>query len=148
MNGMQFDLDQIETKTRAEEGVRMVVRNTAGLPLKNRLGDEVALILCGTDSAAYQSATRDVATQKVERAQKEAEKTGVVANTPVFSNDDDTIEVLTRCTKGWEGMLAKGTDTPVPFSQEAARTLYREFPFLREQADNFIARRSNFILAR
>lgn len=55
----------------------------------------------------------------------------------------DMVEILANVTVGWSGLTENGQ--PWPFSIENARRLYTDFPFIREQVDEFVGDRKNFI---
>ncbi len=53
------------------------------------------------------------------------------------------IDVLVACTLGWEGLGDK--EGPLAFTPENARRLYIDYPVIREQVDNFVGNRGNFL---
>lgn len=53
------------------------------------------------------------------------------------------VDLLVHLTLGWEG--AEDNGKPVAFSADAARDLYAEHSWLREQVDAFVADRGNFL---
>lgn len=55
----------------------------------------------------------------------------------------DGIEILANVTVGWSGIENNGQ--PWQYSVENARKLYTDFPFIREQVDEFVGDRKNFI---
>jgi hypothetical protein len=143
---MQFALPQVDTKTLAEQGVRMVVtRVDTGEPLVTELG-VMALILLGSDSKAYRARTRAVGRRQAEkaRAAKPVNAQDFVAE--VSDVDEQTIEILAAATVGWEN-VPDAQGAPIPFSTEAVADLYRQYPAIRDQADLFIGNRVNFLRA-
>jgi len=135
-----FDLDVIDTKTRSESGVPMTVKALDGSPLKNSTGGAVTITVKGPDSADY---TRLLRAQ----IKKRMARSGVPTDEQMAEDETDLIELLAACTTGWSGMLDRNAQEPVPFTVEACRQLYRSFPVIRDQVDNFIANRANFTLA-
>lgn len=56
---------------------------------------------------------------------------------------EDGLNLLVAITVGWEGIEENGQ--PIPFTQENARRIYKQFPFIKEQVDEFAGDRRNFI---
>lgn len=52
------------------------------------------------------------------------------------------MELLTGITLGWENVTMRGE--PLPFNQENVRKLYEDFPFIKEQVDEFVTERAHF----
>lgn len=75
-----------------------------------------------------------------QRAQKQL-------NSRAKQNIDETIEFntnfLAKMMTGFTGMFEN--DEEIQFSREEAYKLLKKYPWIREQADQFIAERSNFI---
>jgi hypothetical protein len=57
--------------------------------------------------------------------------------------DSDSLETLAACTLGWSGFVLNGQEPEC--TPENARRLYEQMPWLREQAQEFISERSNFL---
>lgn len=55
----------------------------------------------------------------------------------------EAMDVLVAATIGWKGLQENGQD--LPFTKENVRRVYAEFPFIKEQVDEFTADRRNFI---
>jgi len=107
----------------------------------------VTLTLLGKDSQAYIKAERTNRNRAVENIKKRV----------AFSAaEDDRLgsETLARCTTAWEGVpqgWLDGTDdeAPAEFSYENAVKMYENpgVAWVREQADDFIGKRANFLKA-
>lgn len=54
------------------------------------------------------------------------------------------LQLLIQATVGWENVIFDGQ--PIQFSPENVRTVYTDFPFIREQVDRFLGDRRNFFL--
>lgn len=135
-----FDLDVIDTKTLSETGAAMPVKGLDGSALFNSAGKPVEIVVKGPDSADYMRLVRAQIKKRMARA-------GAPTEEQSLEDESDLIDLLVACTKGWNGMLAKGTAEPVLFTADACRQLYRDFPVIRDQVDSFIANRANFTLA-
>lgn len=146
----KFDLPAVDTKTLAQTGVRMPVRDISGKILTvgpKESPVEVALILRGTDSDAYTALRRARVKNRLERL-AEAETAGKnTALAEYDSQQDDSLELLVSLTIGWENVPKQGGGF-VEFSPDAVRAFYRAFPAVYEQADRWIGNRANFTLAR
>lgn len=55
-----------------------------------------------------------------------------------------SLDLLAAVTLDWENVRRSGAD--LPFSEEEARKLYEEKPFIREQVDAFASDRVNFFV--
>lgn len=137
---LMFDLDMIDTKTRSEAGAAMPVRGLDGSPLMNSQGKPVEIVVKGPDSADYMRLVRA-------QIKKRMARSGVPTDEQTAEDEADLIELLVTCTLGWGGVLQKGSGDALPFSADACRKLYRDFPVIRDQVDAFIANRANFTLA-
>ncbi|WP_288199040.1 hypothetical protein [uncultured Pleomorphomonas sp.] len=137
---MNFDLDVVDTTTRANAGVDMTITTPAGIPVKNQDGRPVSLKLVGTDSEIYRSTVRARMIQNV----AEANASGLSEET-IVKTEEKQLDTLVACTIGWSGVQDRdGKD--VPFSAAAVRELYIQYPTIRDQADRFIGNRQNFLL--
>ena len=126
---MTFDLATLDTAKVAEEGAELLVSHpTTG----EDLGIKITLI--GTDSKTFRDISKIRATMALKKKSREID---------LDQNEQDSIELLARCTKGWSGITENGKD--IPFSHENAVELYTKYLWLREQIDRFMADRSNFL---
>ena len=123
----------------ADVGVDMTIRNPAtGLPM-----DGETITLLGRDSKVYRDHV----------ARRERALLDHVNNTrkaPKLSHDQikhQAIEDLVILTTGWN--LTSEDGQPLPFSKEAARDIYaaHEMAWLREQVEEFVGDRANFLTA-
>ena len=140
---MKFDLPQIDTKSLADTGVLMTVKQfDSDEPLIAKNGEPVRIRLRGPDSDVYREFSR-----------KQIQKRFARGNDPKRINDldmeeveKDSLDMLAAMTVGWENVL--DTDgTEIAFSTEVARALYVSYPVVREQVDTFVANRRNFLRA-
>jgi hypothetical protein len=134
---MEFDLPAIDTKTRSEKGVPMLVRRLDGSILTNSKSQNVEIVLLGPDSDTYRAMSRAQIRKRVNAVS--------AGKDPAPEEEErDIIAFLVAITKGWTGVLDKAGE-PIPFSPEAAQKLYEGYPVIRDQVDQFTARRENFI---
>ncbi len=133
---MSFDFADLSTVEKANSGVAMTVRHpTTGLPLTGSDGKPVTLTLAGVDSDVFRNAKRRTADHFA---------------TVVRSGGDPDVErqrteTVADCTLGWSANFSLNGKS-LKHSAESARDLYEALPWLREQADAFIADRGNYFL--
>lgn len=143
---MNFALDAIDTLTGSCAGAPMTVLDLTGRPLLNSKGQPHIITLLGPDSPQYQSALHAQTVRRVAAASKAAAdaKDGASHVADPAEAKADSIEVMARCSKAWDGFLDRDGN-PIPCDADAARTLYTKFPVIYDQVDAFIARRVNFL---
>jgi hypothetical protein len=140
------DLSQFDTnKVRGRK--MTLLRPDNGEPLMDRRvenGEEkefpVTITLLSQDSDEFKSTTRKISNQRLQKQIKRGIKK------VAFSAEDieaDNLDLLSACTVGWEGIGLDGA--PLEFNRENARLLYRRCAWVREQVDEFIADRVNFL---
>lgn len=139
---MKFDLDAIDTKTLADEGVLMVVKKVGSTePLIARNGEPVSLRILGPDSDKYREMSRRQIQKRLRRLEG-----GKAAEIDLDEAEQDTLDILVACTAGWQNIFTpEGNE--IPYSADAARVLYAKYPVLREQVDAFATQRANFLKA-
>ena len=122
------DLDLAKT---ADSGADMHVRHPVTEEPLTTDGKPITIRLLGADSAEFRNGVKAIANRSQSRKKPslaEAER--------------NAVELLARITTGWQGIVWNGE--PLKFSRENAEMLYRERPWLREQADEFAGERANF----
>ena len=126
---MTFDLATLDTAKVAEEGAELrVAHPTTG----EDLGIKISLI--GMDSKTFRDISKARATASLKKKSRDVN---------FDQGEAESIELLAKCTKGWEGITEDGIE--VPFSYENAVKLYTKYLWLKEQVDRFIVDRSNFL---
>jgi hypothetical protein len=137
-------LDTLDTTTLADEGAAVPLRLLNGQPALNVKKEPVELILYGADGENYRKASRVMARKRVERTQ--ANNGGAIPDEQLDAANDDALDLIVACTKGWRGVLdAKGDQ--LKFTTDLAKEFYRRFPYAREQADAAIVDRTRFTKA-
>lgn len=140
---MKFDLDEIDTKTLADEGVDMVVKKlNSDEPLLAKNGKPVAITLLGPDSDIYRDHTRAQVKRRISRANNAAS----LKDFDLDEVEQEALALMVSCTVGWKNVLDP-TGKDIEFSKDAARALYTAYPVVREQVDSFIVDRARFIKA-
>lgn len=124
-----FDFAARDCAARAEQGAEMEVTD----PLT---GESVGVFitLAGADSSAYRSASNALVRRRL--------KNGGRGDFDPDRFRRESIEVLAACTLSWKGVVVDGK--ALPCTRENAVTLYTRFPWLREQAETFVADRAAY----
>jgi hypothetical protein len=130
---MDFDLSQLDTQKGADEGFELTL-------VHPKTGERLPMVitLLGYDSAAYQDAMLDQQRVRFKEMQKSRRR----EMTPE-ELDAAALELLVVATRAWRGMKLDGTE--LACTPENARTVYRRFPWIREQANEAIGDRANFL---
>lgn len=141
-----MSLTSLQTASAANEGRAMpVLHPTDRVPLLNDKKVPVTITVRGRDSDAFIKAENEARNRAVERTSK-AVKFSAAAS------DLEACQTLARCTTGWQGVPAgwlDGSDNEAPaeFSYDNAVALYTNpgVSWIREQVDQFVAARVNFL---
>lgn len=132
---MQFDLGVVDTRKRSEEGVELAILGADGLPIQIR-GETLAVVLAGPDSERFAEGQRKAQKRSLEATEKRQE----MPDGEFFSI------VLAHCAISWTGVFAPGDKgKAIACSPEAATELFKQYPWIREQARNFAGQRVNFL---
>lgn len=129
------DLDCFDTRTLSEEGVEMELK-----ALKTGRGSGAYIKLLGMDSERFMSIVDERAREITERASR-----SITTDYTPTERMERTADLCARCTIGWRGLAKGGVD--ITHSVQAARQLYLDYPAIRDQVNEFIGERSNFIKA-
>lgn len=129
-----MDLRQFET---GKDGEWLdVLHPTTGEILRDEEGAPMRILLLGKDSDDYRKAQR-AATQR--RLKSRSKRSMIDAETL----EREAVEVLIVCTKDWEGVGDAGED--LSCTPENVRRVYSSYLWLREQVDEFVEDRGNFM---
>ena len=98
----------------------------------------MTITLLGQDSAVY---------RKIQLAKQQAILNRMAKGKKMVDLDaeklaEDTIDDLVKLTVKWTGFEIGGED--LPCTPENCRMVYSEWPWIREQAQEFVANRANF----
>ena len=134
-----FDLTPVDTLAAATAGVEMPLKDLRGKPMKNSIGGEIVLMLTGIDSPQYQAVQIANIRRSSERAVNKASDDEIVSG-----RIDDNLRATASCIRGWRGML-DSSGNEIHYSPDAALELVKRYPAVRDQIENFIADRVNFL---
>lgn len=128
-----FDPDSIDMQKGAAEGARLDLLHPG-----TGAATGAWLQLLGVDSDAYVARQRALQRGRLARL--------VVARRIKLTPEEleaEALDLLVTATTGWGGLTAGGQ--PLNWSPAAARDLYTRHRWIREQADEFIGDRANFL---
>lgn len=124
-----MELSLLDTVSRANEGVEVeIVSPRTGRP------SGLTIVVYGKDSQVYRDALKAV----YERRTKRTDPSPIT----VEEAESESAEILARCTKSWN---AEEDGKPVALTVDAAMSVYRRYPVIRDQVDRAIADRGNFL---
>lgn len=134
-----MDLSTLDTAELANQGALLELRDPAGNPVLQEDGSPVTLTLLGEDSDVVTHVNNRNANQFLRGT-----SAGGQAVTAEMSKTNE-INKFAAATVGWSGIVVDGE--AIQFSADAAKELYRRFPWIRDQVRTFIGDRANFTKA-
>lgn len=128
-----FDFAKRDVAAKAEEGAELEVLDPV-------TGETVGVFitLAGADSSVHRKATAMIAKRRMNGAKGFRSKS---FDPEKF--EAESIEVLAACTLGWKGVVVDGA--ALPCGRDNAIKLYTRFPWLREQVDQFVSDRTEYL---
>jgi len=126
---MSYDIDDIKV---VENGTNMqIVHPTTGEPLYDEENKPVTLELVGQDSDIYRKISNRITNKraKMRPGRLTAERI-----------ESDTLEIIEACTTGWSNNLVLNGEQP-----QTAKEIYQRRKWLREQAEQHIHDRANYL---
>ncbi|MBF0394893.1 MAG: hypothetical protein HQL38_19630 [Alphaproteobacteria bacterium] len=133
-----LDLASLDTAAVANSGAVMTLLHPATRqPLAGDDGNPITITLAGQDSEAWRKAQRAVSNRRLAARGK--------SKLTAEDLEAESLAMLAQCTLGWTGVALDGK--PLDCTQANARQLYERLPWVREQADDFVADRANYMAA-
>lgn len=134
-------LAELSTKTTAETGVPIeIIHPKTNLPLG------ITIVVCGSDSETFKKMQRKQLNRRMERS---ARNRGRQLQLTAEELEAESLDLLVACTKSWNEKgrpeLEFNPGELLPCTPENVRRLYEELPWLKEQIDQEIGDRSNFL---
>jgi hypothetical protein len=131
------DIADFDTIAASEEGSVMEVRNPkTGEVLRHDDGRPFTITFRGKDSEAF----RNLARAQSDRRISANMRTRAPVLTAVIERDD--IELIVAATLKWDIVLG---GTAAKSDPKEYRSAYTKYPWLKEQGDEFVGVRANFI---
>ena len=128
-----FDLAALK-ETMKTEGVVEITHPQTGV------ATGVKIRVASPDSERFISVDRRLKNRNMAIMQKSKNKTVTME-----AVDAAAMDLLVGITLGWEGVTWSGAE--MEFTEANVRTLYSEFPFIKEQVDSFVGDRGNFFVS-
>ena len=117
------DIGKVKETTDVE-----LMHPSTGETLLNDDGTPMTITVHGPYSSTYKSVSHNQQNKRLMKAQR----TGGKLNLTAEELEASSLELLVKCTEGWSLTLDK---KPEDFSQDKARQVYMEHPWVREQVD-------------
>lgn len=128
------DIAELHTAEAANDGAEMQVRGPDGKPR------DCYIMLAGIDAPEWRTRQRTRQRAAIERAIAAASGADMQ---PAPTADDVDLDDLVAAVRSWRGFTTDGADYEC--TPDNVRALFTNAPYIRDQADAFIARRSNYI---
>lgn len=129
----------LSTLAVTSEGQTLELRHPLnGTLLKTDKGTPISITLVGADSVAFRRAQRAILDKRLNQKSK--------AKLSAAELEEEAVSTLVGCTVGWSGIVLDGKD--LPFNKDNIKALYgrSDLPWIKDQVDEFIADRSNFLI--
>ena len=117
------DIGKVKETTDVE-----LVHPATGETLLNDDGTAMTITVHGPYSSVYKSISHNQQNKRMMKAQR----TGGKLNLTAEEMEASSLDLLVKCTEGWNVTLDK---EPEEFSQDKVRQVYTEHPWVREQVD-------------
>lgn len=130
-----MDLSKLDVVTAADEGALLTLKHPVDESTLETEKGPMQILLVGTDSSTYRNILKNRARQRLNQKKStkidldEAELKG--------------IQLLAKCTLDFINILDDGKY--VKYTYEDAIKLYQKYPWIKEQVDEFMSDRSNFL---
>jgi len=105
-----------------------LVHPSTGETLLNDDGTPMSITVHGPYSSTYKSVTHNQQNKRLMKAQRTGGKISLTAE----ELEAGSLELLVKCTENWKITLDEGLEE---FSQDKARQVYLDYPWVREQVD-------------
>lgn len=132
---IEFEIDGIPTAADADVAKELIVRKADNTPATNKDGTPQAINLYGLDSAAYKR-------QKMENQRARLSRRNPGKLTPE-ELEEEGLSLIIAVTHSWT--FKDGSGNPIPCTPATARKLYKTYPDVFEQADQFVSDRGNHL---
>lgn len=136
------DLSDFDTIERSSSGVDMEVVNpkTGEVLIDEESGTPITITLTGKDSPEYRGRSHELNNRRLQAGMRQGQMILLTAE----QLDSDSLELLVLSTKKWHKNFSYGGKT-LDCTPANVRMLYTKAPWLREQVDEFVNKRANFL---
>jgi len=99
---------------------------------------DIVITVASQDSEQYRKKTLESRNKRMKDLQR-----GKKSQLTAEQLDEGGVDLLVACTIGWQNVEKDGK--PLEFNDENVRSLYADFPWIKDQVDEAIADRANFM---
>jgi hypothetical protein len=132
VSNKKFDIAELDTTKACDRGAEMeLVHPVTAEPLG------IFITILGKDSTVFREHIREAVNDKLRREQIARKRGKDLEPDTVEKSEQESIELLTLCTKGWRNMVMGGHE--LEFTPANVRKVYSEYPWIRKQVDEGIA---------
>jgi len=107
-----------------------------GTVLKSDKGQPLTITVYGSDSDEFRKVVRQFGNKRLNEKKNKKQT--------MEELEEMSARILSKVTVGWSNIVLDGET--LKFSEQAAFNLYKEHSWIREQVDEFVNERSNFLL--
>jgi hypothetical protein len=134
-------LASLSTKATSEAGIPVkILHPKTNIPLG------FTITACGTDSETYKKAQRKQLNRRLEHSQRN--RNNKIART-AEEMEAEGLDILIACTKAWHTgdrpEIEMNEGEWLPCTPENVRQVYEDFAWIKEQVDQEIGDRANFL---
>lgn len=134
-----MDLSKFDTTKGSQEGAVLEILNPLdGSKIPDKEDNPVTITVVGKDSETFRKTSNKIMAGRISRATSR----GKLKLNP-DELEAEAIDLLVTCTLRWSGIEVDGKE--LEFSQANVKTVYIRFPWIKEQVEDFIAERVNFL---
>lgn len=132
-----MSFEKLNTAKVSETGAPMKVYGPDGTPVLDSKGKQAVVYLRSRDSQSYRAKQHEMTNAALNRRNRKVTAQQIEAQ---------AVELMVACATGWEG-IEDENDKPVKFSPEKFEEYLTKpgFEWFREQVDEFINSRANFL---
>lgn len=117
--------------------VEITLRHPAtGVELVNDKGEKLTVAIHGMDSTVFQTHQKSLINKRLQRQNRKATFTAEQI-------EEESISTLAACVAGWKNIEFEGK--PLEFNRANAKMLLGKLRWVREQLDEAIGDRANFL---
>jgi len=131
-----MDLESINPAKFAARGQKLHLRHpVTDELLHNEDGEPITITLLGRDAPEYRRFMRNTANAAMRKGKNN--------RASIEQLEQQSADLLAAVTVAWENVVLEGE--ALECTPDNAARVYRELPFVREQVDEFVEDRSNFL---
>jgi len=124
-----MDLKELNITPKSNEGAWCTLEHPV-------TGEEldIQIKLAGTDSDIYRETIRKQINRRLKKG---------IKRLSLEETENENLELLVACTLDWKNVVYEGE--PLECTPENVKFIYSQFPWIKEQVDDFIGDRANYL---